>query len=1426
MYLEITPTISNASPDGKEFSLMFDENPLADFVELPDEAVRELWSLMVLLQISKPYTPPEVSPETTANPVSIVTLEWLTKLFSFGYKNTLKLEDLYPLATRYHISNLADSFESKWEPALAKYRQELKDFEEAVGPKGTEPQQPSVVSVLIEMFGRGFFPIGLVSCVDSISGDPGLTVSKQLRFTADMMNCGAPLLLRTIIEYIRSSGDANPPPLWLGFVYVIVMFAMNMIGSTCNQFYFSRANAYGMSARGTLTAAIYRKSLRLSGASRQKFNPGHITNIISTDLIRMDLFIMMFHFQWTCPVQLIVVISLLMHVIGAPALAGLGLLVALVPFQIWVIKVLVNLRRANAKTTDQRIRLTSETLSSIRLIKFFAWEDSFLERIIEIRLRELKAVVSANLVRAATNASGFAVPVLASVITFMVYAVTNPVFDPTVVFTALALFNQLRQPLMIVPQLLGTWADARVAIGRVQALLLSEESSFEPILDESAIPAIQISNGDFIWEVAESVTSGEAAKDSTTGAAAKQKAPVATQSQIPFLKADNKPNELVVEDSDPVGQEFSVPAEEHEQSQYDRITLKGINVSIPKGSLVAIVGTVGSGKSSLLSAICGQLKPADSSATVTLNGSVGYVPQQAWIMNATLRDNILFGLPFNQERYDYAVEVCALKRDLEVLSGGDMAEIGERGINLSGGQKQRISLARLVYFNSSIVLLDDVLSAVDAHVGKYIFNECICGALKGKTRLLVTHQLHFVPQADIVITMKDGQIAEYGTYSELMASGGDFSDLMKSYGGVVEKKEDDATVQQEKKVAEKTNEVKKNSNSSGKELVAAEDRETGTVKTSVVISFAIAMGGWSVVAILLFLLALSQGARIGTDLWLVDWSDHTYSNLSEPEYSWIYFGLGLVQAASLVAFCMLIAYSGTSAAKNLHADALRRIVHTPSSFFDTNPLGRVLNRFSRDQDIIDNTLPDAIRMFFVSFGMAISTFVLVTYATNGWFLLALVPLMGIYYWLQAVYRATARELKRLDALTRSPLYSHINESMTGVNTIRAYREQSRFLKKTDMLIDQNNVPYYLQQLGARWLGMRLEYIGNVLVLVTSVFGVSSRNTVSPALLGLALSYVLQTTALLQMCIRQYTDAEVQLVSIERMHHYATKVETEAAGVIEDNRPPAHWPSSGVVEFQAVSMRYQPHLPLVLKEVSLITNKHEKIGVVGRTGSGKSSLMLSLFRMVEPASGQVIIDGIPTGSLGLKDLRSRLSIIPQDPILFSGSVRLNLDPFNEHDDNELWTALESSGLKDAVAAMEGSLDAAVNAGGDNLSVGERQLMCLSRAILRKSAVVVLDECTANVDLATDAQIQKTLREEMKDATIFTIAHRLNTVIDSDRILVLDDGHVAEFDTPATLLAMDGRDGNISIFASMVNETGSQNAAALRALASVGNPSSFL
>ncbi|KAJ3073805.1 Multidrug resistance-associated protein 1 [Podochytrium sp. JEL0797] len=1340
-------------------------------------------------------------PEAKANPVSFVLFSWLNPLLWFGYKNTLELHDLYKLSPDLEIKALANQFELLWKQQSEKYDADLKAVKS--GDSTVKPKKPSVKTIFIKMIGRGFFSIGILKAI------------------SDICFISAPLVMKSLISYVQDSSDLGSTAGY-GIGLAFLIFGMSMVASLCFGFFFQRCSKYGMIVRGTLTAVVYRKSLRLSGAARQEFNAGRITNIISTDLVRLDLFMVFFHLAWSYSLQTIYVIALLLWVLGISSLAGISLLLATLPLQYFVIRALVKLRKQNATMTDQRVRLTSETLSSIRIIKFFAWESSFLDRVSAIRNIELKAVITANLIRSVITASGFALPVLAASISFMVYFAISPEFSVVAIFTSLALFNNLRNPIQWSPIIIGVYADAKVAVERIQALLESHELTFEPEYVEAGpeTPAVVVQHGDFAWETVSDLHTTPTdpiipIEDETNdNLSILQSASEHATPSLSSLHDTNRHSHVL--DSSSSSSSLLLPSPPLPFSNSPKPTLSSLNFSIPQGSLVAIVGAVGSGKSSLLSALIGQLKPTHPSTRVTFSAAVGYAPQQPWIMNTSLKENILFGLPMEEKRYNAAIDACALRKDLEVLQGGEEAEIGEKGVNLSGGQKQRVSIARLVYFDAPIVLMDDPLSAVDAHVGKHIFETCILNALKHKTRLLVTHQLHFVPACDLVLTMKDGQIAEFGTYKDLMRNKGAFYELMNSYGGIPSNSEMDLA--KEEKAVGKVDAVVvggKSGHAGAMALMKAEERGEGVMKSSIFVSFGIAMGGFGFLGFMLSVLLLAQGARVANDLWLVFWTNESIASLSADQYLYIYLGLGLLQAVLLVAFSILIAIGGIRAAKNLHEEALNRILHAPVSFFDTNPLGRVLNRFSRDQDVIDNTLPDGMRLFLITMGSAVSTFVLVSYVTGGWFLVVLVPLMVVYYFFQAVYRANARELKRLDALTRSPLYAHVSESMTGVSTIRAYREQTRFISKTDTLIDTNNTPYYIQVTSARWLGMRLEIIGNLLILFTALFGVVTRNTANPAMIGLALSYVLQVTQLLSLCVRQFTDAEVQLVSIERMNYYATQIETEPPGVVEETRPEDGWPTEGRIVFENVSMRYQPGLPLVLEGINLEIRKHEKIGVVGRTGSGKSSLMLSLFRILELDSGKITIDGLDISTLGVKDLRSRLSIIPQDPILFSGTVRSNLDPFHDHLDADVWTALESAGMKLAVAGLEAGLDSPVDSLGENFSVGQRQLLCLSRAILRQPKLLVLDECTANVDLETDHFIQHTLRTQMQNATILTIAHRINTVMDSDRILVLDAGKVVEFDSPRNLL---GRVG--SAFGAMVDETGVANAKALRAMVGSG------
>ena len=655
-----------------------------------------------------------------------------------------------------------------------------------------------------------------------------------------------------------------------------------------------------------------------------------------------------------------------------------------------------------------------------------------------------------------------------------------------------------------------------------------------------------------------------------------------------------------------------------------------------------------------------------------------------------------------------------------------------------------------------------------AHVGRYLFDKCIKGSMKNKTRILVTHQLHFLPEVDYVIVLKDGQVAESGTYSDLIASKGEFADLMRDYGGVDEKAESPkgeekellalANVPDSEAVAriEKLLQVK--SSKDARELMNVEERAVGSVKGSVWLQYMHANGGWSYLTSLLLLLALTQVGRIGTDYWLVIWTNNSVPSFTQGEYVGVYVAWGVGQAIIFYSISAFFAVTGTRAAKFLHSIALKRIMRAPVSFFDTTPLGRIMNRFSKDQDGVDNTIMDSIRMFAMTLSTCVAIFVLIIFATP-WFAVPLFPVLMLYYYVQYVYRSTSRELKRLDAISRSPMYSHITESLNGLATIRAYAEENRFLNKSASIIDANNGPYFVLTVAGRWLALRLEALGASLVFFASLFGVLARNTpgFSPALFGISLSYALQVTGTLNWCVRQFTETEIAMNAVERLVHYGYDVEQEAPSLLE-YRPPADWPSKGSIEFKNLDFKYAPDLPLVLKGVSFSVGNNEKVGVVGRTGSGKSSLMQALFRMVEPVGGAIIIDGEVTAKLGLKDLRSGISIIPQDPVLFSGDFRRNLDPFHEHTDADVWDALSRANIKQKVVEA-GGLDGAVSEGGENLSVGQRQLICLARAMLKKPKILIMDEATANVDFETDAIIQKCLRTDLGQSTVLTIAHRL-------------------------------------------------------------------
>ncbi|XP_040342070.1 ATP-binding cassette sub-family C member 2 isoform X4 [Herpailurus yagouaroundi] len=1028
-----------------------------------------------------------------------------------------------------------------------------------------------------------------------------------------------------------------------------------------------------------------------------------------------------------------------------------------------------------------------------KILKYFAWEPSFKKQVHELRKKELKNLLTLGQMQTIMTFLLYISPVLVSVVTFSVYILVNSnnVLDAEKAFTSITLFNILRFPLSMFPMVITSMLQASVSTERLEKYLGGDE------LDTSAIrheynfeKAVQFSEASFTWD-----------RD---------------------LEA----------------------------------TIRDVNLDIMPGQLVAVVGTVGSGKSSLVSAMLGEMENVHGH--ITIKGTIAYVPQQSWIQNGTLKDNILFGSELDEKKYQQVLEACALLPDLEVLPGGDLAEIGEKGINLSGGQKQRISLARATYQNSDIYVLDDPLSAVDAHVGKHIFNKVLGpnGLLKGKTRLLITHSIHFLPQVDEIVVLGNGTILEKGSYSTLLAKKGLFAKILKTSkkqtglegeATVNEDSEEDdcglmpsveeipeevasLTMRRENSLHRTLSHSSRSSSRhrkslkkslktrnvntlkeeeelvKGQKLIKKEFIHTGKVKLSIYLKYLRAMG-LCLIFFIILAYVINAVAYIGSNLWLSAWTNDskTYNGTNYPASqrdlrAGVYGALGLVQGVFVLLGNLCSIRASTHASNILHKQLLTNILRAPMSFFDTTPTGRIVNRFAGDISTVDDTLPLSLRSWILCFLGIISTLVMICTATPI-FIIVIIPLGIIYTFVQMFYVATSRQLKRLDSVTRSPIYSHFSETVSGLSVIRAFEHQQRFLKHNEVGIDTNQKCVFSWIVSNRWLAVRLELIGNLIVFLASTMMVIYRDTLSGDTAGFVLSNALNITQTLNWLVRMTSEVETNIVAVERINEYI-KVENEAPWVT-DKRPPPGWPSKGEIQFNNYQLRYRPELDLILKGITCDIKSMEKVGVVGRTGAGKSSLTNALFRILEAAGGQIIIDGVDIASIGLHDLREKLTIIPQDPILFSGSLRMNLDPFNNHSDEEIWKALELAHLKSFVAGLQLGLSHKVTEAGDNLSIGQRQLLCLARALLRKSKILIMDEATAAVDIETDHLIQTTIQKEFSHCTTITIAHRLHTIMDSDKIMVLDNGKIVEYGTPNELLKNSGP------FCLMAKEAGIEN-----------------
>jgi len=1260
---------------------------------------------------------------------------------------------------------------------------------------------------------------------------------------ATVLGVISPFTLRYLISfateaYYAQHTSAPAPPIGRGIGLVIAITIMQMLQSLGTNHFIYRGQIVGAQTRGVLTNLIFEKAMRISGRARAggraiedghttNFNPGEvgknaessnvlrrfldrktqpgtgakmspdkakgilgdgagwgngrIVNLMSTDTYRIDQASGMFHMVWTSPVGIIVTLVLLLVNITYSALAGFALLIIGLPVLTKAIKTLFVRRRAINKITDQRVSLTQEILQSVRFVKYFGWESSFMERLGTIRKREVRAIQILLAIRNAINAVSMSLPIFASMLSFITYSLSNHALNPARVFSSLALFNSLRMPLNMLPLVIGQVTDAWASVGRIQDFMLAEEQNEDFKWDMEGKDAVSMDQADFTWERTASQDPNKTkfqTKNQIKEAKKAEKAAAKARKSIDFKEGTDSASTLTSEEP---------------------FKLRNLNFSIGKNELIAIIGGVGSGKSSLLAALAGDMRRTNGG--VTMGATRAFCPQYAWIQNTTVRENILFGKEYNRKWYDEVVDACALRADLDMLPHNDQTEIGERGITVSGGQKQRLNIARAIYFNSDIVIMDDPLSAVDAHVGRHIFDNAICGLLKNKCRILATHQLHVLHRCDRIIWLQNGQIETIDTFDNLMRGNEGFQKMMASTAQEEKVEEEDKAnedeVEDEKKDAKKRRVARR-----GAALMQREERAVNSVSWSVYGAYVRASGTILNGPMIVFLLILSQGANITTSLWLSWWTSNKFG-YAEGTYIGVYAGLGFVQALLMFAFSVNLSIFGTRASRVLLQQAMRRVLRAPMSFFDTTPLGRITNRFAKDVDTMDNNLTDAIRMYFFTLAMIVSVFILIIVYFH-YFAIALGPLFLMFLFSASYYRASAREMKRHEAVLRSGVFARFGEGVSGLSSIRAYGLQLRFMEELCAAIDQMNSAYYLTFSNQRWLSVRLDAIGNLLVFTTGILVITSRFNVSPSISGLVLSYILSIVQMIQFTVRQLAEVENAMNATERIHYYGTQLDEEPP--LQLAQVPSNWPDKGEIVFNEVQMRYREGLPLVLQGLNMKVEGGERIGIVGRTGAGKSSIMSTLFRLVELSGGSISIDGINIATVGLRDLRTRLAIIPQDPTLFRGTIRSNLDPFNEHTDLELWSALRQSDLIDADANVEDKqhgrihLDGVVEEEGLNFSLGQRQLMALARALVRGSQIIVCDEATSSVDMDTDQKIQRTIATGFKGKTLLCIAHRLKTIINYDRICVMDQGTIAELDTPLHLWEEGG------VFQSMCDRSG--------------------
>ncbi|CAL5185347.1 unnamed protein product [Lathyrus oleraceus] len=1161
-----------------------------------------------------------------------------------------------------------------------------------------------------------------------------ILVSGFFAFLKVLTLSSCPLLLNAFILV----AEGNTSFKYEGYLLAISLLFTKILESLSQRQWYFRSRLIGMKVRSLIIAAIYKKQLRLSDSTKLVHSSGEIMNYVNVDAYRIGEFPFWFHQTWTTVLQLCIATVILFRAIGLATVASLVVIVLTVVLNTPLARLQHKFLSKLLLAQDERLKACSEALVNIKVLKLYAWEIHFKNSIKNLRIVELKWLSSVLLQNACSVILFWFSPILVSTATFTACYIMKVPLHANNVFTFVATLCLVQDPISTIADVIGVIIQAKVSFSRVVKLLEAPELCTTNVrktcYDEKLKGSIFINSSDFSWE-----------------------------------------DDLL------------------------KPTIANINLNVSVGQKIAICGEVGSGKSTLLAAILGEVP--NTKGKIEVYGKFAYVSQTAWIQKGTIQENILFGSPLDAQRYQESLRRSSLMKDLELFPFGDLTEIGERGVNLSGGQKQRIQLARALYQNADVYLLDDPFSAVDAHTAKKLFHEYILEGLAKKTVLLVTHQVDYLPAFDSILLMLDGKIQQGGTYNDLLTFSQEFKDIVNSYkktGGTYQLADVTST-----RIHSKSNKemkqyfIEKNFNDiNGDEFIKEEEREKGNTGLKPYLHYLNQKKGY----IYFFISSLSHFMFMICQILQNSWMAASVDNpqVSTLKLITIYLLIGITSTIFVIMRSLFAAALGFQSSKNLFRHLTNSLFSASMSFYDTTPLGRILSRVSLDMSIVDLDIAFNFTYYVASSTMNHYANIIVLSSVAWQVLLLCIPMVYVTIHLQRHYYACAKELMRMNGTTKSSVANHVAETFVGAMTIRAFEEEDRFVEKNFDLIDVNTSAFFHSFASNEWLIQRLEVIYAV-VLASAALCITllPLGTFTSGFIGMVLSYGLLLNTSVVYSTQYQCILANYIVSVERINQY-THIQSDMQEVIEGNHPPLNWPNAGNVEIKNLKIQYRPNGPFVLHGITCKFEGGHKIGIVGRTGSGKSTLIGALFRLVEPTRGNIIVDGIDISSICLHDLRSSFGIIPQDPTLFIGTVRYNLDPLSQHSDQEIWEVIRKCQLQEVVED-KGGLDSSVVENGRNWSIGQRQLFSLGRALLRKSRILVLDEATASIDNATDLILQNTIRTEFVGCTVITVAHKIPTVMDCDMILSISDGTLVEYDEPLKLMKREQ-----SLFGNLVRE----------------------